>query len=219
MIEWWGPVITEYYGATETGAVVFCDSQQWLAHAGTVGKPLPGATIRIYDDQGAPVPSGRIGEIYMRADYFPDFTYHGKDEQRREIERDGLVTAGDVGYLDADDYLYLCDRKKDMVISGGVNIYPAEIEAVLIGMPGVKDCAVFGVPDAEMGENVAAVIEPQGGADLSLDDVRRWLRDRMAHYKVPKLIEFGADLPREDSGKIFKRKIRERYWKDAGRRI
>jgi long-chain acyl-CoA synthetase len=219
MIDWWGPVITEYYGATETGAVVFCDSGEWLDHPGTVGKPLPGATVKVYGDDGRELPVGEIGELYMRADYFPDFTYQGKDEARAEIERDGLVTVGDIGYFDKDGYLHLCDRKKDMVISGGVNIYPAEIEAVLVTMPGVKDCAVFGIPDAEMGENVAAVVEPQVGADLDAEQVRRWLRDRIAHYKVPKLIEFQTDLPREDSGKIFKRRIRERYWESAGRRI
>jgi long-chain acyl-CoA synthetase len=219
MIEWWGPVIAEYYGATETGAVVFCTSEEWLSHPGTVGKPLPGATVRVYSEDGAVLPAGRIGELYMRADYFPEFTYHGREKDRAEIERDGLVTVGDVGYFDNDGYLYLCDRKKDVVISGGVNIYPAEIEAVLVTMPGVRDCAVFGVPDAEMGENVAAVVEPQGGAELSADQVRRWLRERIAHYKVPKLIEFQTGLPREDSGKIFKRKIRERYWENEGRRI
>ncbi|WP_119417996.1 acyl-CoA synthetase [Desertibaculum subflavum] len=219
MIDWWGPVIHEYYGATETGAVVFCDSAEWLAHPGTVGRPLEGATVRVYGEQGELLPPGEIGELYMRADHVADFTYHGRDEARAEIERDGLVTVGDVGYFDRDGYLHLCDRKKDMVISGGVNIYPAEIEAVLVTMPGVRDCAVFGVPDGEMGENVAAVVEPQGGADLSADEVRRFLRDRIAHYKVPKLIEFQTDLPREDSGKIFKRRIRERYWESAGRRI
>jgi len=219
MIDWWGPIIHEYYGSTETSAVVFCDSREWMDHPGTVGRAMEHATVRILDDAGRELPVGEIGEVYARSWVTPDFTYANQDEKRREVERDGLVTSGDVGYLDQDGFLYLCDRKRDMVISGGVNIYPAEIEAVLIGMPGVKDCAVFGIPDAEMGENVAAVVEPQDGASLSADQVRSWLRERIAHYKVPKRVEFETGLPREDSGKIFKRKIRDRYWAEAGRRI
>jgi long-chain acyl-CoA synthetase len=141
------------------------------------------------------------------------------DDKRREVERQGLITCGDVGYLDADGYLFLCDRVRDMVISGGVNIYPAEIEAVLIGMPGVQDCAVFGIPDEEYGESLAAFVEPQADADLTADAVRAFLRERTAGYKVPKLIEFQRGLPREDSGKIFKRKLRAPYWEKAGRQI
>jgi long-chain acyl-CoA synthetase len=148
-----------------------------------------------------------------------DFTYHGQDEKRREIERDGLITIGDVGYLDEDGYLFLCDRVRDMVISGGVNIYPAEIEAVLVAMRGVRDCAVFGIPDEEYGEALCAHIEPEDGARLSVDDVRRFLAAHIANYKVPGIIEFHGNLPREDSGKIFKRKLRAPYWERAGRQI
>jgi long-chain acyl-CoA synthetase len=130
-----------------------------------------------------------------------------------------MVTAGDVGYLDEDGYLFLCDRKKDMVISGGVNIYPAEIEGVLIDMPGVKDCAVFGIPDDEFGEALCAYIEPEPGENPDDSAVRAYLQSRLAKYKMPRVIEFVGTLPREDSGKIFKRKLRAPYWERAGRQI
>ena len=219
MIEWWGPVINEYYGATETGGVVFHTAEEALAKPGTVGRALPEGTVRIYDDEGKVLGPDEVGEVYLHLKGMADFTYHGQDERRREIERDGLVTAGDVGYLDDDGYLFLCDRKKDMVISGGVNIYPAEIEAVLIGMPGVKDCAVFGIPDEEFGEALCAYVEPQEGVELSAGDVREFLGGKVAKYKIPRTVEFQRDLPREDSGKIFKRKLRAPYWEDAGRQI
>ncbi len=219
MIEWWGPVIVEYYGATETGAVVFHDSHEALAKPGTVGRVIEGGEVRIYDDDGKALPAGEIGEVYLQLDAYPAFTYHGLDGKRQEVERDGLVTVGDVGYLDDDGYLFLCDRKRDMVISGGVNIYPAEIEAELIAMPGVHDCAVFGIPDDEFGESLCAHVETESGVTLDEAAVRAFLRERLANYKLPKLIEFSAALPREDSGKIFKRKLREPYWRDAGRTI
>ncbi len=219
MIDWWGPVIHEYYGATESGAVVHCDSRQWLDNAGTVGKAHDNCEIRIVDAAGNDLPPGAIGEVYMRNRNFPDFTYNNMDAKRREIGRGELITAGDVGYLNDGGFLFLCDRSKDMIISGGVNIYPAEIEAVLHTMPGVQDCAVFGVPDDEYGEAIAAVVEPRPGTLLTTQEVRDYLRQRMAGYKVPKLVEFGRDLPREDSGKIFKRKLRDPYWEKAGRRI
>ena len=224
MIEWWGPVINEYYGATESGAVVFHNSEEALRKPGTVGRVMDGAQVRIYDQAGKELPRREIGEIYCRLAGWPDFTYHKADSKRREIERDGLITIGDMGYLDDDDYLFLCDRAHDMVISGGVNIYPAEIEAVLIDMPGVHDCAVFGIPDEEYGESVCAYVEPldgtpPDGAPLDAESVRAYLKSRIANYKVPRVVEFQAALPREDSGKIFKRRLREPYWRDAGRNI
>jgi long-chain acyl-CoA synthetase len=144
-----------------------------------------------------------------------DFTYHGREAERAEIEKHGLITLGDVGYVDEDGFLFLCDRKRDMVISGGVNIYPAEIEAALIGVEGVADCAVFGIPDAEFGESLMAVVERAQGSSISKDFVRDELRQRLAKYKVPRRIEFETDLPREDTGKIYKRKLRDAYWKDV----
>lgn len=219
MIEWWGPVIYEYYGSTETGANTFHGSAEALAKPGTVGKPTPFSSVKVLDEAGRELPPGEIGELYMRIRGYPDFTYHGRDEERRAIERDGLITTGDLAYRDADGYVFVCDRRKDMVISGGVNIYPAEIEAELHTMPGVRDCAVFGVPDEEFGEALCAWIEPDPGAEVSREDVRAFLATRLARYKVPKTIEIAAALPREDSGKIFKRRLREPYWAAAGRRI
>src|SRR5205085_11406346 len=216
MIEWWGPVIYEFYGSTESGAVTFATSDDALKKPGTVGRISPGAELRFVGDDGRVVPDGEIGEIYSRISGNPDFTYHNKPEKRAEIERDGFITSGDVGYIDADGYVFICDRKRDMVISGGVNIYPAEIEAVLHAMPGVKDCAVFGIPDAEFGEKLMAVVEPMDGGAVSADDVRAYLRRHLADYKVPRAIEIGRDLPREDSGKIFKRRLRDPYWQGVG---
>jgi long-chain acyl-CoA synthetase len=175
--------------------------------------------VRILDADGKEVPAGEIGEVYMRNRFFPEFTYNKADAKRREIERNGLITAGDVGYVNERGFLFLCDRSKDMIISGGVNIYPAEIESVLHTMPGVQDCAVFGIPDDEYGESVAAVVEKRPGMNVTVDDVRSFLRERIAAYKVPRLVEFQRDLPREDSGKIFKRKLRDPYWEKAGRKI
>jgi long-chain acyl-CoA synthetase len=219
MIEWWGPVIREYYGGTETGVVVTHNSEEALRRLGTVGRAIEGAIVRVYDAEGHQLAPDEVGEIFLRVSQFPDFTYHGMDERRREVERDGLISCGDIGYLDEDGYLFLCDRARDMVISGGVNIYPAEIEGILVTMPGVQDCAVFGIPDDEFGEALCACIQPQGGAELTVDDVRDFVRRHLARYKVPNVIEFVAALPREDSGKIFKRKLRAPYWEKAGRQI
>ncbi len=152
-------------------------------------------------------------------DYQSDFTYHKNDEKRREIEREGMITSGDRGYLNDEGFLFLSDRKNDMVISGGVNIYPAEIEKELILLSGVKDCAVFGIPDEEFGESLMAYVELEIGSELPAETVKQFLKNRIAGYKVPRIVEFHQNLPREDSGKIFKRKLRHPYWKDSGRKI
>jgi long-chain acyl-CoA synthetase len=219
MIAWWGPVIYEYYGSTEAGALTFANSEDALKKPGTVGKLLDGVELRFVGDDGAALPQGEIGEIYSRNPDSPDFTYHNKPEKRAEIERDGFITSGDVGYIDADGYVFICDRKRDMVISGGVNIYPAEIEAALHAVPGVHDCAVFGIPDDEFGEALMAVVEPQAGLTLDVAAIRAQLKTSLADYKVPKHLEILKNLPREDSGKIFKRRLRDPYWDRAGRRI
>jgi len=219
MIDWWGPVINEYYGATETGIVVWHNSEEALRKPGTVGHVVDGGTLRIVDEQGRDVKPGEVGEIYLRGPHLSEFTYNNDDAKRREVALGDLVTVGDVGYQDADGYVFLCDRKRDMIISGGVNIYPAEIESVLIQMPGVRDCAVFGIPDEEFGEQICAYVEPQAGAPLQASDVRAYLGGHLARYKVPKVVEFIAALPREDSGKIFKRKLRAPYWEKMGRSI
>jgi len=219
MIEWWGPIIYEYYGSTETGIITFCTAEEWLAHPGTVGRALPETTIRILDADGAELPAGEVGEVVGRAPGIADFTYHGDDQKRREAEKAGLIAPGDIGYVDKDGFLHLCDRAKDMIISGGVNIYPAEIEAELHKMPGVADCGVFGIPDEEFGEAICAAVQLQPGVEMTEADVKAYMRGQVAGYKTPRRVEFYAELPREDSGKIFKRKLREPFWAGLERRI
>lgn len=217
MIAWLGPIVYEYYGGTESGAVVACDSEEWLAHAGTVGTALPDCEIRIYDDAGNVLGPGQVGDVYMINRQMPQFTYQHRADERAAIERDGLITCGDVGELDADGFLYLRDRKRDMIISGGVNIYPIEIEACLLNHAAVRDCAVFGIPDDEFGEAIAAAVEldPAVSPPPSADDLRAHVRATLAGYKVPKVVDFHAALPREDSGKIFKRILRAPYWPEG----
>lgn len=213
MIAWWGPVINEIYGATESGPCFFCTSSEALAHPGTVGRLMQNAVCRIVDENSDEVPPSTPGEIYLRNTDFGDFEYVGHPDQRRAVERDGLITIGDVGYLDAEGYLYLCDRKRDMVISGGVNIYPAEIEAVLIGHADVGDCAVFGVPHAEFGEQLIAAVALKPGHYATGDKLRSFLAERLSNYKLPRVIEFHDHMPREETGKLFKRRLRDAYLK------
>jgi long-chain acyl-CoA synthetase len=219
MIAWWGPVLVETYGGSETGIATICTSQDWLSRPGTVGCVAPGGTIKIFDEQSREQPPGVSGEIYARSPAYPDFDYHGRDDDRRSVEIDGLITCGDVGYLDADGYLFLNDRKRDMIISGGVNIYPAEIEGMLQSCPGIQDCAVFGIPDDEFGERIYAAVQRDAGAALTEDDVRNFVRERLAAFKVPREVVFHDTLPREESGKIFKRKLREPFWAGRSTRI
>ncbi|HMN81562.1 MAG TPA: AMP-binding protein [Burkholderiaceae bacterium] len=219
MIGWLGPVIREAYASSELGVTTLIDAHEWLARPGSVGRPLGQAQVRIVDDEGRELPAGRIGNIHARQPAYADFTYHRLPDARRAIDHGGLACVGDIGYLDADGYLYICDRKSDMVISGGVNIYPAEIEAALATMPGVADSVAFGVPDAEYGETVLAIVQPEPEAALDEATVLNWLRSRIAAYKLPRRIEFTPRLPREDSGKVMKRHLRDPYWKKAGRRI
>ncbi len=219
MIDWWGPVINEAYGSSELGYMTLLTSADALRKPGSAGRPLDGVQMAILDDQGNPVSPGQAGLIYVHQDAYADFSYIGNDVARQRMEIDGLKTLGDIGYLDDDGFLFIVDRAADMVISGGVNIYPAEIEAVLQSMPGVADCAVFGIPDAEFGEALGAAVQLQPGATLSAGDVVGFLNPRLAGYKVPKVVEFIAQMPREDTGKIFKRKLREPYWAGMNRRI
>jgi long-chain acyl-CoA synthetase len=219
MIAWLGPIVHEFYGSTEAGTITFATAEEWLKKPGTVGRATPGSEVRILDADGKRVPACVVGEVYSRVPAFQGFTYHNQTAKRAEIDRDGLVTSGDIGYLDEDGYLFLCDRKNDMIIFGGTNIYPAEIEAELHAIPGVQDCAVFGIPDADFGETVMAVVEPLPDATLDVDTVRETLKSKLASYKVPRHIEIRRGLPREDSGKIFKRRLRDPYWEKVGRKI
>lgn len=219
MIAWWGPVIHEAYAASELGWISHIDSFEALRKPGSVGRPVPGTVLKIFSEEGEELPAGEVGLIYARQAAVPDFSYNHNDAARRQLERDGLWTLGDMGLVDAEGYLYVVDRKSDMVISGGVNIYPAEIESVLVTMPGIADCAVFGVPDDDFGECLLAAIQPADGAALDADQVQSFLRMRIADYKVPRRVTFHEQLPREDTGKIFKRKLRDPYWANIDRRV
>ena len=212
MIDWFGPVIWEQYGSTETGVVALCDTAEWLAHPGTVGRPFLSSEIRIFSKSGAPCPPGTPGEIYGRMHGTPDFTYLGRPEARAEVEREGLISAGDIGELDADGYLHLRDRRQDLILSGGNNIYPAEIEARLGEHPDVSDCAVFGVPDEEWGQRPVAAVSLRDGADTAVaDTLEAFLRTALATYKVPREYVVLPQIPRSDSGKLLRRAARADY--------
>ena len=212
MIDWWGPVIGEYYAMTETGIITTSTSAQWLAHPGTVGCAAHGVQLRITSDDGAALPPGQAGEICLRTETTDHVSYHRADGKTAALRRDGFLRTGDVGHLSDDGFLFISDRKSDLVISGGVNISPAEVEAVLLQMPGIRDAAVFGVPDDEMGERVVAALEAPG---LDAAAVTAFLRERLAGYKLPRAMRFDLVLPREDSGKVKKRLLRERWLHEA----
>ena len=220
MIEWWGPAICEYYAATEGGGTLV-GAEEWMKKPGTVGRPWAGAEIRIYDDAEKQLPAGEIGTVYMKLGA-ADFEYYKDKEKTRKNRIENFFTVGDVGYLDTDGYLFLCDRKTDMIISGGVNIYPAEIESVFLSHPKVGDVAVFGIPHEEWGEQVKAVIEPaqgvEGGPALERE-LLDWCADKLAKYKTPRSIDFIAEMPRDPNGKLYKRKLRDPYWQGRERAI
>lgn len=217
MIDWWGPVIYEYYGSTEAGIVSISSSEEWLARPGTLGKPREMTPTEVRGPDGKAVPTGEEGELYMRLNPASQFNYRNKPEMDGETREGAWFTNGDVGYMDEDGYIYLCDRKKDMIISGGVNIYPSEIEGVICEHEAVRDCAVFGIPDEDFGESIAAAVELSGSA--SEDEIRQYVSDRLAKFKVPRVITFHDALPREETGKIFKRKLRDPYWAGRDRMI
>ena len=212
MMAWWGPIIYEYYGSTESIGSSFISPQEWLAHPGSVGKPV-NAIVHITDEQGNELPAGEDGLIcFSDGPSFVYFNDPGKTDQA--VNARGWLSVGDIGHVDADGYVYLTDRQTFMIISGGVNIYPQEVEDLLLWHPRVLDAAVIGVPDDEMGEQVKAVVTP---VDMSLagDELARELigycRDNLAHYKCPKSVDFWPDLPRRDNGKLYKRLIRDHY--------
>lgn len=220
MIDWWGPVIDEYYAASEGGGTVVT-TEEWLKKPGTVGRPWPISEIAIFDDGGQRLGPGEIGTVYM-AMQTGDFEYH-KDRAKTESNRIGtFFTVGDVGFLDDDGFLFLSDRKTDMIISGGANIYPAEIEGVLLGHPKVVDAAVFGIPDDDWGEAVKAVVEPVDGAEAGPElerDILAWCEGRLAKFKTPRSVDFTDDMPRDPNGKLYKRKLRDPYWEGRERAI
>jgi long-chain acyl-CoA synthetase len=220
MLAWWGDVIYEYYAASEGGGTT-ATPVDWRAHPGTVGRAWPISKLRVVRDDGTECAPGEVGTVYMSMGQHR-FEYH-KDRQKTDSSwKDGFFTVGDAGYLDADGFLFLCDRKSDLIISGGVNIYPAEIEAVIGGHPEVADVAVFGVPDDDWGEQIKAVIEPIPGATPGpalADAVLAFCKDRLAGFKCPKSIDFTDALPRDPNGKLYKRKLRDPYWQGRDRAI
>ena len=225
MIDWWGPVIHEYYAGSEGNGFVYCNSEQWLAHPGTVGVAL-NATVHICDEDGTELPLNESGTVYFESNV--NFEYHN-DPEKTKSSRDplgrGWTTLGDVGYLDKDNFLYLTDRKAFMIISGGVNIYPQESENVLINHPKVVDVAVFGVPNEELGEEVKAVVQPvtmpkSPEEALELEgELKAFCRASLADLKCPRSIDFRPELPRHPTGKLYKRLLKDEYWKNAGRAI
>lgn len=218
MVAWWGPVLREFYGASESGPVTLLAGEEYLRKPGSVGRPMAGCTVHILGEEGTVLPAGESGEIAVRNGSYPEFTYRHRPEERAKLDRGGLIATGDIGCLDEEGFLFLRDRKKDMIITGGVNVYPAEIEGIILERPEVRDCAVFGIPDTEFGESMAAHIELCAGVDPDLEAMRRHLTDRLAKYKIPKVIRFTEGLPRDDNGKIAKRHLAAPYWTDQGRR-
>jgi len=219
MIDWLGPVVHETYASSEAGMVTVIDSHEALAKPGSAGRPIGPAQVRIYAENGSLCAPGQVGRIYVRQPAYADFTYRNHPEARQAVERDGLIGLGDLGYVDEDGYLFVCDRESDMVISGGVNIYPAEIEHQLMQYPGVADCAVFGVPDPEFGERLLGLVQPAPEVVLDVEDAMRWLSARIARYKVPRELQLRQALPRDDNGKIAKRRLRAEFWEGQARKV
>jgi long-chain acyl-CoA synthetase len=213
MIAWWGPIIFEYYAGTEGNGFCMLNSAEWLAHKGSVGKALLGE-LKIVGEDGAEVPQGESGTVFFANG--PQFEYHNDpDKTAASRNAQGWSTLGDVGYVDADGYLYLTDRKAFMIISGGVNIYPQEAENILVTHPKVADVAVFGVPNEEMGEEVKAVVQPVSMADATPElaaELMGWCRERLSHIKCPRSVDFLEELPRHPTGKLYKRLLRDQYW-------
>lgn len=221
MIEWLGPILLEYYAATEGIGMTVCDSAEWLAHKGTVGRSLVGKLL-ILDEDGAECPVGQEGAVWFKGD--ANFEYFNDPDRTAEARNPaaGTSTVGDVGRVDEDGYLYLTDRKTYMIISGGVNIYPQETENLLVTHPKVMDAAVIGVPNEDLGEEVKAVVQLMPGVEGTANLERElvgFCREHLAHFKCPRSVDFTADLPRLPTGKLYKRLLRDRYWGDHGSRI
>ncbi len=225
MISWWGMSIYEYYAATEGGGTIVTP-EEWLKYPGTVGKAWQGAEIRIYDDEARQVPTGEQGTVYMRLTETGNFEYKDdkeKTKKNRVVDEDGtFFTVGDVGYLNEEGFLFLCDRKIDMIISGGANIYPAEIENVFFSHPKVGDVCVFGIPNEDWGEEIKAVVEPAAGIEpnpILTEELMAHCQKNLGKFKWPKSIDYIEKMPRDENGKLPKRKLRDPYWQGKERAI
>ncbi|HEX3604742.1 MAG TPA: AMP-binding protein [Candidatus Dormibacteraeota bacterium] len=217
-VELFGPSVFEFYGATETGLVTLITPEELLRRPDSCGRALPSVEVLLLDDDGREVPEGQPGELWARSPAL--FTaYHNKPEATERNRRDGYFTVGDVAWRDPDGYIHICDRKVDMVISGGVNIYPAEIEAVLHAHPAVEDCAVIGVPDPEWGESLKAVVKLHPGAGATDVELIGFVGERLAAFKRPRSVEFVDEFPRDSAGKLLKRLLRDRHWSAEGRQV
>lgn len=223
MIKWWGPIISEYYGSTEGSIVTTVNSEDWLARPGTLGKPTAIMEVMVIKEDGSAAETGESGQIYVKNIMGSDFEYHNDPDKTKKAHLEpGVFTFGDIGYLDEDGYLFMSDRKIDMIISGGVNIYPAEIESVLISHPAVMDAAIFGIPNEEFGEEVKGAVELIAGvvaSDVLQEELIAHCKEHLARFKAPKSIDFEETLPRHPTGKLLKRLLRDKYWQDAGRNI
>ncbi len=224
MIDWWGPVLVEYWGTSEAGVFTLVDSADWLARPGTVGRPVPHYEVFAVGDDGATLPAGEVGTLYCRHRVQERvFEYHGAPDKTAAAHlAPGVFTMGDIGRVDADGYVHLADRTANVIISGGVNIYPAEIEHVLAEHPAVADVAVFGIPDDEWGEQVKAAVELRPDATPSPEleeDLLAFARARLAGYKVPRSVDVEDELPRHPTGKLYTRVLRDRYWQGRERRV
>jgi acyl-CoA synthetase (AMP-forming)/AMP-acid ligase II len=217
-VEYFGECVYEFYGASETGLVTLIGPDELLRKPDSCGRPLEGVDVRILDDDGNDLATGQAGELWIRSAGIIDgyFNNPAATEQNR---RDGFFTVGDVAWIDDEGFVYICDRKIDMVISGGVNIYPAEVEAVIAELPAVEDVAVIGVPDDEWGERLRAVVKTRPGMSVTADEIIAFVGSRLASFKRPRAVDFVDDFPRDPSGKLLKRVIRDRYWAQAGRSI
>jgi acyl-CoA synthetase (AMP-forming)/AMP-acid ligase II len=214
MIDWWGPVLFEAYGATESGTTNVITSQEWLEHPGSVGRTIPPFELRVVDDDGNELGPGEVGRLFFRDTTGRGIVYHNNAEQTAAAHLEpGVFTLGEVGYVDADGFVFITDRVSDMIVSGGVNIYPAEGEAVLLEHPGVLDAACVGVPEPEYGEQLLALVVPADpDSPPTEDDLLVFCRERIAHFKSPRAVEYRDDLGRNAMGKRNKRALRAPYW-------
>ncbi len=215
--EYFGPVLWEFYGATETGINTILRPEDQLRKPGSCGTPVPGQEIRLLDEEGVEVPVGMPGEFFVKHDWLAE--YYKREDATRKSLKDGYFSVGDIAYRDAEDFYYICDRKIDMIISGGVNIYPAEIESVLIAHPAIEDATVIGIPNEEFGEEVKAVVKLRDGRTATEAEIIEFCGAQLAGYKRPRTIDFVAELPRSTDGKLLKRQVRDKYWAGSGRTI